>query len=98
MRWIILASVVLLTAAAAPRDSKTVHFAICTSAGVEPGCVVARGDDGALYNVGKMPAGRWLQGTATVTNRLTTCMQGKTIANFTPDPKQTPQPCAADRQ
>lgn len=77
---------------------KTVHFATCTTAGVEHGCVVARGDDGALYNVsGTAKAGQWLQGTASTSQRISYCMQGRTIANFTPDPAQKPTRCESEQ-
>lgn len=87
--WWALLLVAAQAAAANPPAPKTVHFAACTAAGVEHGCIVARGDDGKLYNVtGVKPgltAGQWLQGTARVTNRASTCMQGATIADFSPD-------------
>lgn len=95
MKW--LAVLVLFAASAVAADlpaAKTVHFATCTTAGVEHGCVVARGDDGALYNVsGSAKAGQWLQGTAAVSERVSYCMQGRTIANFTQDPVQKPGSC-----
>lgn len=97
MRLVCLAAMGLLVSAAAPLEPKTVHFAVCTAAGVEHGCVVARGDDGELYNVGGalpgLRAGQWLQGTATITNRISYCMQGRTVANFTPDPAQQVHAC-----
>jgi len=95
MRWLFLVSLGLVVAAAAPREPKKVHFAVCTAAGVEPGCVVARGDDGVLYNVGStgVRPGQWLQGTAFVIDRMSYCMQGRTIAAFTPDPIEKPRPC-----
>ncbi len=100
LRFISAGAACLLLAPAAPAETPTprpVHFATCTAAGVESGCVVARGDDGALYNVtGALPGlkpGHWLQGTAKVTNRITTCMQGKTIGDFSPDVPQKPGAC-----
>ena len=95
MRRKYVAVLLLFTGTAVAADlpaPKTVHFATCTTAGVEHGCVVARGDDGALYNVGGKPD-QWLQGTANVTDRVSYCMQGRTIANFTPDPVQKPAAC-----
>lgn len=93
----------LQTAAADPLAPKTVHFSTCTAAGVEHGCLVARGDDGALYNVtGALPglkANQWLQGTAFVTNRASYCMQGATISDFKPDGAQKPGTCrGGDRE
>lgn len=80
-----------------PPAPKTVHFATCTVAGVEHGCVVARGDDGALYNVtGTAKPGQWLQGTARINDRVSYCMQGRTIAEFTPDAAQQHADCHAD--
>jgi hypothetical protein len=99
MRW--LPSVILFAGIGAAADDlptpQKVHFAACTATGVEPNCIVARGDDGVLYNVGGalpgLEARQWLQGTAAVTDRITYCMQGRTIGDFTPDQKQSPARC-----
>ncbi len=88
---------VMHAASADPLAPKPVHFATCTASGVEHACLVARGDDGALYNVtGALPglkANQWLQGTAAVTNRASYCMQGATISDFKPDAAQKPGVC-----
>jgi hypothetical protein len=96
-------SIIAATAALAASSSagvlepKTVHFSTCTLAGVEHGCVVAKGDDGATYNVtGAVPglkANMWLQGNAAVTNRASYCMQGATIDDFVPDKDQKQTSC-----
>lgn len=74
-------------AASAPVGSK-VHFATCTKSGVEAGCVVAV-SGGATYNVtGLVPKPKpysWLQGSATVTDKMSTCMQGPVMDKFVPD-------------
>jgi hypothetical protein len=99
MRMNLLAVIVFFAGAAAADlpPAKTVHFATCTSAGVEHGCVIARGDDGQLYNVsGAVPdlkPGEWLQGSANVTDRASYCMQGRTIGNFTSDRDRNPVSC-----
>jgi hypothetical protein len=80
-----------------PPPGTAVHFAVCTRAGTETGCVTASGDDGGLYVVsGVAPgiaAGQWLQGTASVTSRFTICMQGLAVEHFVPDPVQQPVTC-----
>lgn len=88
---------VIPAATAEPPAPKPVHFAVCTQAGVEHGCVVARGADGALYNVtGAVPGLKphdWLQGTAFVSDRVSYCMQGHTITGFKPDQNQAAANC-----
>jgi hypothetical protein len=97
MRYCCAIVLLVVAAGADPMPSKPVHFAACAAAGVEHGCVVAKGDDGKLYNVtGAVPglkAGQWLQGTAMMTNRASYCMQGATIDGFTPDAVQRPGMC-----
>jgi hypothetical protein len=100
MRCILLCAGAVLLGQAVAADlpaPKSVHFAACTAAGVEHGCIVAKGEDGALYNVGGatpgLKAGQWLQGTAVVTDRASYCMQGRTISGFKPDPVQKPASC-----
>jgi hypothetical protein len=104
MRAALLAAIVVAlvqASASAPLEPKKVHFAACTAAGVEHGCIVARGDDGELYNVGGalpgLKAGQWLQGTAVITDRVSYCMQGRTVANFSPDSAQQSVTCATSR-
>jgi hypothetical protein len=101
--WTSLAVLLLVggNAPAEPLAPKPVHFAVCTQAGVEHGCVIARGDDGALYNVtGALPGLKphdWLQGTASVSERVSYCMQGRTIAGFQRDQNQAAANCGAER-
>jgi hypothetical protein len=82
---------------AATAVGKPVHFSTCTKAGVEQNCVIARADDGASYNVTGAVSGlkpnQWLQGTGTVSDRMSLCMQGSPIEKFTPDRKPTPSAC-----
>jgi hypothetical protein len=95
-----LAVLILVGSAAFGAPPKPVHFATCTKAGVEHGCVVARGDDGEIYNVtGAVPGLKphdWLQGTAAVSDRVSYCMQGRTISGFKPDQNQAAANCGAD--
>lgn len=76
---------------------KPVHFATCTQAGVEHGCVVARSSDGTLYNVTGAVRGLkphdWLQGTAFISDRVSYCMQGRAITGFKPDQNQAAANC-----
>ena len=98
---VITASFVLLVptapALSATAVGKPVHFSTCTLAGVEHDCIIAKGDDGATYNVtGALPslkAKQWLQGTGTVSDRMSYCMQGNTIEAFVPDNQQTHHDC-----
>jgi hypothetical protein len=101
-RLSIMGAAAILALLAAPSlagvlEVKTVHFSTCTLAGVEHGCVIAKGDDGVTYNVtGAVPglkANQWLQGKAAVTNRASFCMQGSTIGNFVPDKDQKQVSC-----
>lgn len=103
MKLLTSLAVLLLFGSAAfgePPTPKPVHFATCTKAGVEHGCVVARGDDGALYNVTGALSGLkphdWLQGSAFVSNRVSYCMQGNTITGFKPDPMQAAANCGGN--
>jgi hypothetical protein len=93
----LLTVVITLPAFAGTLSVRTVHFATCTQAGVEAGCIVAKGDDGKMYNVTSATRGvklnRWLQGTGTISDRPSRCMQGSTIDNFIPDVKQKPGEC-----
>mgnify|MGYP006920633822 CR=1 FL=1 len=86
-------------AASAPVGSK-VHFATCAKPGVEAGCVVAV-SGGATYNVtGLAPKPKpysWLQGTATVTNKLSHCMQGPVMDKFVPDKNPRMPKCGAPK-
>ncbi len=78
------------SASAIAAAAQTVHFATCTFQGVEAGCVLAR-SGGAVYNVTAIPgvkAYQWLQGTGTVVNKATFCMQGRVIGKFVPDKSQ----------
>ena len=97
----IIATLVVLDAGtptlAAQILGKSVRFSTCTEAGVEPGCIVAKADDGTTYNVTgarrSLKANQWLQGTGIVSNRVSLCMQGSTIDRFLPDRKQKPTAC-----
>lgn len=86
-----------ISMAGAAVGSNRVHFSTCTQSGVEAGCVVAKADDGRTYNVTSvrpvMKAGQWLQGTGTVKNRMSLCMQGSAISNFVLDREQKPIAC-----
>lgn len=94
---VLVAALAALPSRADMNDVKTVHFAACTMAGVEYGCVIAKGDDGVIYNVNNaapyLKPNQWLQGTAFITDRASYCMQGKTIDNFVPDKDQKPVSC-----
>lgn len=97
MHWLCIVALAASAQAADLPAPKTVHFSTCTVAGVEHGCVVARGEDGALYNVtGIAEPGQWLQGKANINERVSYCMQGRTIAEFTPDPVQKQIACRKD--
>jgi hypothetical protein len=78
-------------------EPKSVHFSTCTQAGVEYGCIIAKGDDGLIYNVTGAVHGlktnAWLQGTGVISNRASYCMQGNTIDNFVPDKDQNSRTC-----
>jgi hypothetical protein len=86
-------------AATAPVGSK-VHFATCTKPGVEAGCVLAA-SGGATYNVTgltpKLHPYQWLQGTATVTDKMSHCMQGPVMDKFVPDKQQRMIGCIAPK-
>jgi hypothetical protein len=92
-----IAVLVASSASGGRLEAKSVHFSTCTQAGVEHGCIIARGDDGSIYNVTGtvqgLKANAWLQGTGVVSNRASYCMQGNTIANFVPDKDQNNKAC-----
>ncbi len=96
LAWLLGAALAFGAVAGATADTKTVHFATCTFAGVEAGCVEARSDR-VVYNVTAAHVGpnAWLQGTGVLSTNLSYCQQGGVITDFHPDPDPRPQPCAA---
>lgn len=80
---------------AQPPVGAKVHFATCAFAGVEAGCVEAT-SGGATYNVTEAHIGptHWIQGTGTVSSKMSFCQQGPVIVDFVPDKTQTPQACS----
>ena len=95
LAWFLGAALAFGAVACASADTKTVHFATCTFAGVEAGCIEAR-SDGVVYNVTSAHVGpnAWLQGTGVASSNLSYCQQGAIISDFRPDPDPKPQPCA----
>ena len=88
---------VTLSASGGVLEAKSVHFSTCTQAGVEHSCIIARGDDGLIYNVTGavrgLKANEWLHGTGVVSYRASYCMQGNTIDNFVSDKDQNNRTC-----
>ena len=82
--------------ATTPPAGDRVHFATCTLPGVERGCIVATSGT-TVYNVTGVKPGiaahQWLQGTGTVTDMASFCMQGPVIKDFQPDAQQAMVGC-----
>ena len=88
---LVSASVVLLAAAlisaaaqAAPQVGERVALTACPHAGITAPCLTIAGADGAVYNItGAAPKpplnGRMIRLRATVSDKLSACLQGTTL-------------------
>ncbi len=82
-----LAAVVLLSsgpASAAPKVGERISLTACPHAGVTSPCLTISGPDGTLYNItGAAPKpplnGRMIRLRATVTDKLSACLQGTVL-------------------
>jgi hypothetical protein len=103
MMWMILAAAAALAASgqaperAAPQAGAAVTLEGCVKPGVEARCLVVT-SGGWLYDVTGLglSVGDYLNGSATVSDKVGVCMQGVAVKDYRPD-KAGPKPKACPR-